>query len=115
MGDPGIPLFRKWENTGKISFEHPEATDGHAISNAYKLETFWNLLHEELKLKGNKLLLVIEFWTQSKEWSKSLNEWLTYVHNLAGLCEYHTTSKERIIRDNLIINCSNEKAKDKII
>ena len=115
MGDPGIPLIRKWENTGQISFEHAEATDGHEISNGYKLETFWNLLDEELKPKGNKLLSVIELWTRSKQGSKSLNEWLTYVHNLAELCDYPAASKERIIRDVLIINCSNEKAKDKSI
>ena len=115
MGDPGIPLIRKWENTGQISFEHTKATDDHEISNGYKLETFWNLLGEELKLKGNKLLSVIELRTWSKQGSKSLNEWLTYLHNLAQLCDYPAASKERIIRDVLIINCSNEKAKDKII
>ena len=115
MGDPGIPLIRQWENTGQISFENAKATEGHEISNGYKLETFWNLLDEELKPKGNKLLSVIELWTQSKQGSKSLNEWLTHVHNLAELCDYPAASKERIIRDVLIINCSNEKAKDKII
>ena len=115
MGDPGIPLIRKWEDTGQISFEHAEATEGREISNGYKLETFWNLLDEELKPKGNKLLSVIELWTRSKQGSKSLNEWLTHVHNLAELCDYPAASKEWIIRDVLIINCSNEKAKDKII
>ena len=115
MGDPGIPLIRKWENTGKISFKQAEAGAGIEISNAYKLETFWNLLNEELKPKGNKLLSVIELWTRSKQGSKSLNEWLTYVQNLVELCDYPTASKERIIRDVLIINCSNEKAKYKII
>ena len=60
MGDPGIPRTRKWENTGKISFEHAEAGAGIEISNGYKLETFWNLLNEELKPKGNKLLSVID-------------------------------------------------------
>ena len=79
------------------------------------METFWNLLDEELKPKGNKLLSVIELWTRSKQGSKSLNEWLTHVHNLAELCDYPAASKERIIRDVLIINCSNEKAKNKII
>ena len=115
MGDPGIPLIWKWENTGQISFENAEATEGREISNGYKLDTFWNLLNEELKPKGNKLLSVIELWTRSKQGSKSLNEWLTHVHNLAELCDYPAASKERIIRDVLIINCSNEKAKDKII
>ena len=60
MGYPGIPFIRKWENTGQISFEHAETAEGREISKGYKLETFWNLLSEELKPKGNKLLLVIE-------------------------------------------------------
>ena len=60
MGDPGILLIRKWENTGQISFEYAEAAEGREISNGYKLETFWNLLDEELKPEGNKLLSVIE-------------------------------------------------------
>ena len=38
-----------------------------------------------------------------------------HVHNLMELYDYPTASKERIIWDILIINCSNEKAKDKII
>ena len=111
----GVCLIRKWENTGQISFEHAKAAEGIEIFNGYKLETFWNLLNEELKPKGNKLLSVIELWTRSKQGSKSLNKWLTYVHNLAELCDYPTASKERIIRDVLIISCSNEKAKDNII
>ena len=94
MGNPDIPLIWKWENTGKISFEHAEATDAHAISNGYKLETFWNLLNEELKPKGNKLLSVTELWTRSKQGSESLNEWLTHVHNLVELCDYPTASKD---------------------
>ena len=82
MGDPGIPLIQKWENTGRISFKHAEA--------GYKLETFWSLLDEELKPKGNKLLSVIELWTWSNQGSKSLNEWLTHVHKLVELCDYPT-------------------------
>ena len=74
MGDPGIPLIRKWENTGQISFEHAETAEGCEISNGYKLETFWNLLNEKVKPNGNKLLSVIELWTRSKQGSKSLNE-----------------------------------------
>ena len=88
MGDQGFPPIRKWENIGQISFEHAEAAEGREISNGYKLETFWNLLDEELKPKGNKLLSVIELWTRNKQGSKSLNEWLTHVHNLEELCDY---------------------------
>ena len=114
-GWPRHPPHQEVGEHRQISFEHAEAAEGHEISNGYKLETFWNLLEEELKPKGNKLLSVIELWTRSKQGSKSFNKWLTYVHNLVELCDYPTAAKERIIRDVLIINCSHEKAKDKII
>ena len=53
-------------------------------------------------------------WTQSKQGSKTLNEWLTYVYNLVESCDYGNSS-ERIIRDVLIIGCNSDKAKDKIV
>ena len=51
--------------------------DGHVISSSYKLETFWNLLNEQLKPKGNKLLLVIKLWTWSKQ-GHLMNGWPMY-------------------------------------
>ena len=53
-------------------------------------------------------------WTRSKQGSKTLNEWLTYVYNLVESCDYGD-SNERIIRDVLIIGCNSDKAKDKIV
>ena len=52
--------------------------------------------------------------TQSKQASRTLNEWLTYVYNLVKLCDYGD-AKDRIIRDVLIIGCNSDKAKDKIV
>ena len=52
--------------------------------------------------------------TRSKQGSKTLNEWLTYVYNLVESCDYGDSS-ERIIRDVLIIGCNSDKAKDKIV
>ena len=79
--------YLNWKTKVELIFNsvlsNAEAAEGREISNGYKLETFWNLLNEELKPKGNKLLSVIELWTRSKQGSKSLNEWLTHVHNLA--------------------------------
>ena len=72
------------------------------------------LLEEEFKPKGNKLLSIIELWTRSKQGAKTLNEWLTYIHNLVEACNYGD-STDRIIRDALIISCESDKAKDKII
>ena len=39
-------------------------------------------------------------------------EWLTYVYNLVEICDY-ADSKDRIIRDVLIVGCNSDKAKDR--
>ena len=82
--------------------------------SGYILQNYWDLLEAEFRPKGNKLLSVIELWTQSRQGSKTLNEWLTYVYNLVESCNYGDSS-ERIIRDVLIIGCNSDKAKDKIV
>ena len=111
MGEQGIPLVKKWTALGKLDFSSSEEDD---LSSGYILQNYWNLLEAEFKPKGNKLLSVIELWTQSKQGSKTLNEWLTYVYNLVESCDYGDSS-ERIIRDVLIIGCNSDKAKDKIV
>ena len=72
-------------------------------------------LDAESKPKGNKLLSIVELWTHSKQSNKPLNEWLTSVYNLVEVCDYPEDSKDRTIRDVLIIGCSSDKAKDKIV
>ena len=120
MGDPGLPLIEKWETTGKLDYSNPNTTPtkeggrSRPLSSGFKLETYWKLLEEEFKPKGNKLLSIIELWTQSKQGPKILNEWLTYIHNLVEACNYGD-STDRIIRDVLIIGCESSIAKDKII
>ena len=111
MGEQGIPLVKKWSALGKLDFSSSEEDD---LSSGYILQNYWNLLEAEFKPKGNKLLSVIELWTRSKQGSKTLNEWLTYVYNLVESCDYGDSS-ERIIRDVLIIGCNSDKAKDKIV
>ena len=111
MGEQGIPLVKKWTALGKLDFSCSEED---ALSSGYILQNYWNLLEAEFKPKGNKLLSVIELWTRSKQGSKTLNEWLTYVYNLVESCDYGDSS-ERIIRDVLIIGCNSDKAKDKIV
>ena len=111
MGEQGIPLVKKWTALGKLDFSSAEED---ALSSGYILQNYWNLLEAEFKPKGNKLLSVIELWTRSKQGSKTLNEWLTYVYNLVESCDYGDSS-ERIIRDVLIIGCNSDKAKDKIV
>ena len=120
MGDEGLPLIEKWESTGKLDYSNPHVTPAkeggrsRPLSSGFKLETYWKLLEEEFKPKGNKLISIIELWTRSKQGNKTLNEWLTYVYNLVEACNYGDSS-DRIIRDVLIIGCESDGAKDKII
>ena len=119
MGDQGIPLIEKWESTGKLDYSNAdEATEGgrrRTISSGYRIQTYWDLLDEEFKPKGNKLLSIIELWTHSKQGDKSLNQWLTQVYNLVNICKYPEDSTDRIIRDVLIVECNSNHARDKII
>ena len=120
MGDEGLPLIEKWESTGKLDYSNANVTPAkeggrsRPLSSGFKLETYWSLLEEEFKPKGNKLISIIELWTRSKQGTKTLNEWLTYVYNLVEACNYGD-STNRIIRDVLIIGCESDRAKDKII
>ena len=120
MGDEGLPLIEKWESTGKQDYSNAEetpATEGgrrRILSSGFKVQTYWDLLEEEFKPKGNKLISIIELWTRSKQGNKTLNEWLTYVYNLVEACNYGD-STDRIIRDVLIIGCESDRAKDRII
>ena len=111
MGDEGLPLVEKWESTGKLDYSNAEEAP---LSSGFQIQTYWDLLEEEFKPKGNKLISIIELWTRSKQGSKTLNEWLTYVYNLVEACNYGD-STYRIIRDVLIIGCESDRAKDNII
>ena len=121
MGDQGIPLIEKWESTGKLDYSNAEetpATEGgrrRILSSGYKVQTYWDLLDEEFKPKGNKLLSIIELWTRSKQGDKPLNQWFTQVYNLVNICKYPEDSTDRIIRDVLIVGCNSNHARDKII
>ena len=120
MGDQGLPLIERWETTGKLDYSNADETPtkeggrSRSLSSGFRLETYLKLLEEEFKPKGNKLLSIIELWTLSKQGDKTLNEWLTYIHNLVEACNYGDSS-DRIIRDVLIIGCESDRAKDKII
>ena len=121
MGDQGIPLIEKWESTGKLDYSNAEetpATEGgrrRILLSGYKVQTYWDLLDEEFKPKGNKLLSIIELWTRSKQGDKPLNQWLTQVYNLVNICKYPEDSTDRIIHDVLIVGCNSNHARDKII
>ena len=121
MGDQGIPLIEKWESTGKLDYSNAEETPAtengrrRILSSGYKVQTYWDLLDEEFKPKGNKLLSIIELWTRSKQGDKPLNQWLTQVYNLVNICKYPDDSTDRIIRDVLIVGCNSNHARDKII
>ena len=121
MGDQGIPLIEKWESTGKLDYSNAKetpATEGgrrRTLSSGYKVQTYWDILDEEFKPKGNKLLSIIELWTRSKQGDRPLNQWLTQIYNLVNICKYPEDSIDRIIRDVLIVGCNSNHARDKII
>ena len=121
MGDQGIPLIEKWESTGKLDYSNAKETPAtesgrrRTLSSGYKVQTYWDLLDEEFKPKGNKLLSIIELWTRSKQGDKPLNQWLTQIYNLVNICKYPEDSTDRIIRDVLIVGCNSNHARDKII
>ena len=50
MGDQGIPLIEKWESTGKLDYSSEEED---TLSSGYRVQTYWDLLDEEFKPKGN--------------------------------------------------------------
>ena len=112
MGDQGIPLIEKWESTGKLDYSSEEED---TLSSGYRVQTYWDLLDEEFKPKGNKLLSIIELWTRSKQGDKPLNQWLTQIYNLVNICKYPENSTDRIIRDVLIVGCNSNHARDRII
>ena len=121
MGPEAMPLIQKWQSTGKIDFSTPEeipGTSGRArvpVSSGFIIQTFWDLLEEELKPKGNKLISILELLSdKSKQGSKPLNEWLSFVYNLVEVCNYGD-SRDRIIRDILFKGCASAKARDTII
>ena len=59
MGDEGLPLIEKWESTGKLDYSNSNVTPAkeggrsRPLSSGYKLETYWSLLEEEFKPKGD--------------------------------------------------------------
>ena len=112
MGDEGLPLIMKWTDTGKLNFGNP---DGENPSSGFLPKTYWKLLDEELKPKGNKLISIQELFSpKARQGTRTFTEWLTYVYNLVEACNYGD-SKDRIIRDVLFIGCNSTAAKDSII
>ena len=121
LGDESQSLIKKWTSTGKLDFSSPEEIlndKGQVlthISSAYRLDTWWDLLEEEFKPKGNRIISIIEWYSlKTRQGSTNLNDWLTHVYNLADACNFKD-SKDRMIRDLLIVGCNSEKARDKIV
>ena len=112
MGKEAKPLIQKWISIKKLNLSNEEEASKKKptnLSNGYVIQTYWDLLEEELKPKGNKLLSILELLSdRSKQGSKPLNEWLSYMFNLVEVCGYGD-SKNRIIRDILIKGCASEK------
>ena len=100
MGKEAKPLLQKWISTKKLDLSaEDEAAKKKPnmanLSNGFIIQTYWDLLEEELKPKGNKLLSILELLSdRSKQGSKPLNEWLSYVFNLVETCEYGDSKTE---------------------
>ena len=60
LGEEGLPLIQKWEDTKKLLYTGDDPS-GH------KLDTYWTLLEEEFKPRANRILSVIDLWTNSKQ------------------------------------------------
>ena len=103
LGEQGLPLIHKWENTGEL-------INRGADPNGYKTKTYWNLLKNEFRPKANKIISVLDLWTNSKQNSMDLNEWIMKEYNQVELCNYRANSKDRIIHDVLIVGCTSTQA-----
>ena len=91
MGDEAKPLVNKWISTNKLDLRNQ---DDASDKNGYIIQTYWDLLEEELKPKGKKLISILELLSdKSKQGSKSLNDWLSYVYNLVEMCNYGDCKK----------------------
>ena len=122
MGDEAKQLINKWITTNKLDLSNEnDASDKRknknpsGVPNGYIIQTYWNLLEEELKPKGSKLIYILKLLSdKSKQGSRSLNDWLIYVYNLVETCNYGD-SKNRIIRDIVIRGCASDNARESII
>ena len=118
IGHEGILLLKKWTYTEKIDFTYPveipvaEGRRKVPLSNGFIIQTFWDLLEEELKPKGNKIISILSLLSnRNKQGSKPLNDWLSYVYNLVEMWDYGD-SKDRIIGDILFNGCASDKGRD---
>ena len=83
-----------------------------------KIRNLLDISKKNFKPKAIKITSIIDWWTKSKQNSTSLNEWITKVYNIVEFCKNPTdweAIKDSIIRDVLIVDCSNSQTKDKII
>ena len=121
LGDESHPLVNKWISTGKLDFSQPEEVKNErgqvtqALSSAFRLDTWWELLEEEFKPKGNRIISIIEWYSPKvRQGSRKLNDWLTHMYNHADAC-YFKDPRDRMIRDLLIVGCNSTSARDKIV
>ena len=126
MGDEGYPYIEKWKATNELDFSTAEDIQEGDITTAqrssgYILQTYWDLLKNELKPKSNNILAIIELWTKCHQGNSPLTEWITKLYNIIGNCDYSELGpnvkavKDQMICYTLMIGTNSEKARDKII
>ena len=109
LGKEGLPLTERWEKSGKI----PTATED---DTGNKLQTYYDLLEEEFMPTVNKMLCVMRPWSKESHQNQiPLNDWTTKVYNLVEVCKCRVDSKEKIIRNVLVLGCDSAKDKDKFL
>ena len=65
MGKEARPLIQKWISTNRLDLSTEDEAakkkpNTANLSNGFIIQTYWDLLEEELKPKGNKLLSILE-------------------------------------------------------
>ena len=74
-------MVNKWISTGKLDFSQVEEVKNvrgqvtKALSSAYQLDTWWELLEEEFKPKGNRIISIIDSYSPKvRQGSRNLND-----------------------------------------
>ncbi|MCG8620870.1 MAG: hypothetical protein MJE68_02560 [Proteobacteria bacterium] len=107
LGEEALPLIQRWEDSNKVIYEGDSP-------NGDILDTYWDLLEVELKPQANRIVSIIDLWSNGcRQGETPLGEWVTTVYNKVEMCDYK--DKDRIIRDILLTGCNSNQAKDRII
>ena len=80
-GKEAKPLLQKWISTKKLDFSTQDEAAKKKPStsnllNGFIIQTYWDLLEEELKPKGNKLLSILELLSDRSKQGFQTLKWM---------------------------------------